>query len=65
MENIHVECKAARVAQWLEQRRKDLVILASPVRIPLWDVGVGPSDATVYTENPCRSRCDTKKNPHC
>jgi hypothetical protein len=39
--------QAARVAQWLERRRKDLVILASLVRIPLWDVGAGPSDETV------------------
>ena len=38
---------AAGVAQWLERRRKDLLILASPVRIPLWDMGVGPSDETV------------------
>jgi hypothetical protein len=40
---IHV---AARVAQRLEQKRKDLVILASPVQIPLWDVGASPSDET-------------------
>jgi hypothetical protein len=26
---------AARVAQWLEWKHKDLVILASPVQIPL------------------------------
>ena len=39
--------QAARMAQWLERRRKDLIILASPVRIPLWDVGAGPSDETV------------------
>jgi hypothetical protein len=25
----------------------DLVILASPVRIPLWDMGAGPSDETL------------------
>jgi hypothetical protein len=31
--------RAARVAQCLEQRRKDLVILAPPVRIPQWDMG--------------------------
>jgi hypothetical protein len=37
---------AVRVAQWLERRRSDLVILASPVRIPLWDVGAVPSDET-------------------
>jgi hypothetical protein len=34
------------VVQWLERRRKDLVILAFPVRILLWDVGVGRSDET-------------------
>jgi hypothetical protein len=39
--------EVARVAQWLERRRKDLVIIASLVRIPLWDVGAGPSDETV------------------
>jgi hypothetical protein len=39
--------KAVRVVQWLERRRKDLVILASPVRILLWDVGVGLSEETV------------------
>jgi hypothetical protein len=33
---------AAHVVQWLKQRRKDLVILASPVHIPLWDMGAGP-----------------------
>jgi hypothetical protein len=38
---------SARVAQWLEQRRNDLMIFASPVQIPLWDVGAGPSDDTV------------------
>jgi hypothetical protein len=38
---------AARVAQWLERRRKDLVILASPVQILVWDVDAGPSDETV------------------
>jgi hypothetical protein len=32
--------QVARVAQWLERRCKDLVILASPVRIPLWEVPV-------------------------
>jgi hypothetical protein len=36
-----------RVAQWLERRRKDLVILASPVQIPLWDVGADRLDETV------------------
>jgi hypothetical protein len=56
---------AARVVQWLERRLKDLVILASPVRMPLWDVGSGPSDETVQTKIPCHSRCGTKKNPHC
>ena len=45
IENIDIASRsynlawAARVAQCLERRRKDLVILASPVRIPLWDVG--------------------------
>jgi hypothetical protein len=32
------------VAQWLEQRRKDLVILVSPVRIPLWEMGAGVTE---------------------
>jgi hypothetical protein len=36
-----------RVAQWLEQRRKDLVILATSVRIPLRDVGASLSDETI------------------
>jgi hypothetical protein len=35
------------VAQWLERRAKDLMILASGVRIPLGDVGAGLSDETV------------------
>jgi hypothetical protein len=39
--------KVARVAQWLEQRRKDMMILASRIQIPLWDVGSGLSDETV------------------
>jgi hypothetical protein len=33
--------QAASVAQWSE-RRRNLVILVSPVRIPLWKVGAGP-----------------------
>jgi hypothetical protein len=33
----------ARVARWLERRRKDLM---SRVRIPLWDLGDGLSDET-------------------
>jgi hypothetical protein len=49
----------ARVAQWLEWRCKDMMILASPVRIPLWDVGAVHSDETVKTEVQCRSRCVT------
>jgi hypothetical protein len=36
----------ARVAQLLERRRKDLMILESRVEIPLWDVSAGPSDET-------------------
>jgi hypothetical protein len=40
---IQVAC----VAQWLDRKRKDLVILASTVRITLWDMGVGLSDETV------------------
>jgi hypothetical protein len=36
--------------QWLERRR---------VRIPLWDVGAGPSDETVQIKVPCRSKCGT------
>jgi hypothetical protein len=39
--------QAARVAEWLERRYKDMAILASPVRIPLWDMGAGLSDETV------------------
>jgi hypothetical protein len=35
------------VAQWLERRRKDLMVIASPVRIQLWDVGAGLSDETI------------------
>jgi hypothetical protein len=63
-QNLHFRSLiVVRVAQWLERRLKDLMILASPVRIPLWDVGAGPSDETVKTEVPCRSRCGTKKNP--
>jgi hypothetical protein len=42
-----LEKKISHVAEWLERRRKHLVIVTSPVRIPLWDVGVGPSDETV------------------
>jgi hypothetical protein len=37
----------ARLAEWYEWRRKDLMILASRVRVLLWDVGAGPSDETV------------------
>jgi hypothetical protein len=41
-----------------------MVILASEVRIPLWDVGAGCSDETVLkVEVPCRSRCGTKRRP--
>jgi hypothetical protein len=36
-----------RVAQWLEWRHRDLMILASQVRISMWDVGAGLSDETV------------------
>jgi hypothetical protein len=32
------------VAQWLERRCQDLMILMSRIRIPLWDVGVGLPD---------------------
>jgi hypothetical protein len=44
------ENSIARVVQWLERRRKDLMILASLVRIPLLDVGAGPSDESVSNE---------------
>jgi hypothetical protein len=44
---VTIQEKVARVTLWLERRRKDLVIFASPVQIPLWDVGAGPSDKTV------------------
>jgi hypothetical protein len=44
---IHIDLpEVARMEQWLERRRKDL-ILASLVRIPQWDVGAGPYDETV------------------
>jgi hypothetical protein len=36
------------VVQWLERRHKDLVILESLVRIPLWDISDGPSDENVF-----------------
>jgi hypothetical protein len=37
-----------RVAQWSESiGLKDLMVLESGVRIPLWDVGAGLSDETV------------------
>jgi hypothetical protein len=56
------------VMQWLEWRYKDfyrsgvvqwsdLMVLMSPVEIPLWDVGAGPLDETVYSKVPCGSRC--------
>jgi hypothetical protein len=35
------------VSDYKERRRKDVVILAFSVRIPLWDVGACPSDETV------------------
>ena len=35
------------MAQWLELRQEDLVIIASSVQILLWGVGAGPSDETV------------------
>jgi hypothetical protein len=41
------------------------MILASEVRIPLWDVGASLSDKTVKTEVLCRSRCGTIKIPPC
>jgi hypothetical protein len=45
---IHViPLTVARVAHWLEERRKGLVILTSRVRTPLRDAGVSPSDETV------------------
>jgi hypothetical protein len=34
------------MAQWLEQKCKNLVILAFPVQILLWDVRTGPKDET-------------------
>jgi hypothetical protein len=37
----------ARLAQWLERQRKDLVILTSRVRIPLSEMDAVPSDETV------------------
>jgi hypothetical protein len=41
-----ISCNA-RMAQWLKPRSKDLMILTSPVRIPLWNVSAGPSDDTL------------------
>jgi hypothetical protein len=43
----HLTDTVARVAQWLEQRHKDLMIHALWVQIPLWVVGTDPSDETV------------------
>jgi hypothetical protein len=37
----------AHMAQWLERRCKNLVILESLVRIPLLDVGAGPSNEII------------------
>jgi hypothetical protein len=45
------------VVVWLEQRRKDLMILTSRIRIPLWDVSAGHADETVYTDITRLSRC--------
>jgi hypothetical protein len=53
----------ARVAQWLKRRRKDLVILVSPVRIPQWDVGAGPSDETEYTPRSVSQQMWHEKEP--
>jgi hypothetical protein len=47
--------QVTRMAQRLERRRKDLMILALHVRIPLWDMDGGLLD----TEAPCYSRCGT------
>jgi hypothetical protein len=54
-----VQFSCACVAQWLEQRRKKMMILTLWVEIQLWDLGAGHSDATVYTEVSCRSGCST------
>ena len=43
----------------------DLVIHVSPVQFPVWYVGVGPLDEIMHINRLCRSRCGTKKNPHC
>jgi hypothetical protein len=40
----HFHFGVSRVVQWLQLRRKDLMILASRLRIALWDVGVGLLD---------------------
>jgi hypothetical protein len=42
-----------------------MMILASGVRIPLWDVGAGLSDETIKTEVSCCSRCGMIKTPPC
>jgi hypothetical protein len=36
---VFVTSSYARMAQWKERRRKDVMIHESLVRIPLWDVG--------------------------
>jgi hypothetical protein len=38
----YLATEAARVAQWLQRLRKDLMIPVLPVQIPLWDMGAGP-----------------------
>jgi hypothetical protein len=59
--------KATGVAQCFEQRYKDLMIVASLVRIPLWDMGAGPSDETAQTEFKSHMAVGvvTIKNPRC
>jgi hypothetical protein len=46
LRGVVVRSEAQRSGE-TDRRRKDLVTLASPVRIPMWDVGAGPLDEIV------------------
>jgi hypothetical protein len=64
------DTRPRRVAQWLEQRCKDLMIFASRVRIPQWDMGASPTDKTHkprsrITVCVARKRTRTAKNHEC
>jgi hypothetical protein len=46
--NLHLAyIQALCMAQWLERRYIDLMILTSQVKIPLWGMGVVPLDETI------------------